>query len=407
MKSISKPARFSQKPVAVKARKLVAGAKPQPKETKRGGVPISENVQKLMEGTREEVIADLLRVVKIDLDKVVSRNYYRVWGHYAESVWNRYFGTFEEFKRQAGVILSRHAHLLEKHVAKHASTARYREVNLEKTGWESVYLRPDRARFQTHVVATDVHDIDCDPFFRRVLMDTLQRVRPTRFILGGDTFDLPEFGKYTQDPREWDVVDRIRWVHGFLAEARAASPDSQFDMIEGNHEFRLLRHMAEATPAMRAILADLHGFTVPKLFGLEQFEVNYVARADLATFHNKDIQDELRRNYLIVDDAFIVHHFPEGQRMGYPGMHGHHHAHIAWHHYSPHFGPFEWHQLGAGHKRIASYTAGERWSNGFMLVHVDTHRKRTQFEYVDVSHDHAVVGGKWFERLASERFPDL
>lgn len=407
MTANSKPAKTSSKPAAGKTRKLVTGEAPRTKVHISASIPFSEDVTKLTAGKRQDIIDDLMRLVKAEPDKVVTRNYYRVHGAYAESAWNAHFGTFEEFKRQAGVTLSRHAHLLEKHVAKHASVERYRQVNLEKSGWEGVYRATNEERFQTHLVATDIHDIDCDPFFRRVLMDTLKRVQPTRFILGGDTFDLPEFGKYTQDPREWGVVERIRWVHEFLEEARDAAPNSQFDMIEGNHEFRLLRHLAEATPAMRAILSDLHGFTVPKLFGLERFEVNYVARADLATFHNKDIVEELRRNYLIVDDAFMVHHFPEGQRMGFPGMHGHHHAHWVANHFSPHFGPFEWHQLGCGHRRIASYTAGERWSNGFMLVHVDTHRKRTQFEYLDVSHDHAVIGGKWFERNASERFPGL
>jgi hypothetical protein len=373
-----------------------------PAELAGEAVPFSQDLAKPAAGSREAIIADIRHLVEAEPDKIITRNYYRVHGSYAESAWSQHFGTWAEAKRAANVTPSRHVQNHEKHVAKHASVERYRQMTDEKRGWEATYLRPDARRFQTHLVVTDIHDRDCDPFLRRVLMDTVARVQPTRIILGGDTYDLPEFSKYTQDPREWDVVGRIRWVHDFLADLRAAAPEAQIDMVEGNHEFRLLRHLAEATPAMRAVLADLHGFTVPKLLGLDAFEVNYLARADLATFNQRDITEELKRNYLIVDDAFVVHHFPEGRDLGYPGCNGHHHKHVVWPAYSPQFGSYTWHQLGCGHTRHASYCAGEKWSNGFLLAHVDRHRKHTQFEYIDLSFQHAVVGGKWFERMSSE-----
>jgi len=363
-----------------------------------GPLPFSEDVSKIDSGTREELVADLMRLVEAEPDKVISRNYYRVHGRFRESAWSEHFGTFQEFKRQANVVPSRHVGMHEKHVAKHASADRYRALSAERLGWEDVFQAPKGGRFQTHVIVTDVHDRECDPFFRRVLLDLLRRIQPQRFTLGGDTFDLPEFGKYSVDPREWDVVGRIKWVHEFLAEAREASPNSRIDMIEGNHEYRLLRHLAEASPAMRSILADLHGFTVPKLLGLEEFEVNYLARGDLAAFWAKDIHHELRKNYLIVDDTYLVHHFPEGMKMGLPGMHGHHHKHIVWPHYSPDRGPYEWHQLGCGHVRAAAYCPGEKWANGIMLAHLDTLKRHVAFEYVDLSFGHACVAGRWYFR---------
>lgn len=366
-------------------------------------IPFSQDITKPQEGSREEVIADLRRLVEAEPDKIITRNYYRVNGGYAESAWSRHFGTFGEFKRAANVTPSRHATRMELDIAKHASVEAFRAMTAEKSGWEDAYLRPDARRFQTHMVVTDIHDVDCDPFYRRVMMDTLARVKPTKIIIGGDLFDLPEFGKYTQDPRSWDVVGRIKWVHAFLKEMREASPESEIILIEGNHEFRLLRHLAEQSPAMRAVLADLHGWTVPKLLGLDEFEVNYLARADLATFNQSDITKELQRNYLIVDEAFIVHHFPEGRNLGYPGCNGHHHKHEVWAGYSPHFSSFAWHQLGCGHKRVAAYTAGEKWSNGFLLAHVDTHKKHTAFEYFDLTFDHAVIGGRWYERAEIEK----
>jgi hypothetical protein len=384
--------------------KVMAVSKKPDAAAQRAEVPFSEDASKLTVASRRELIADLRRLVEAEPTRVISRNYYRVNGRYAESAWTGVFGTFAEFKKQANVTPSRHVQALEKQVAKHASVERIRVLSEERKGYAERYLIPDKRRFQTHVVVSDIHDRRADPFVVRVLLDTLERIQPSRFIEGGDTFDLPEFGKYAIDPREWDVTGRIQWVREFHAEVRRRCPNTQIDVLEGNHEHRLLRHLAEASPAMRAVLADLHGFTVPKLLCLDEFGINYVARSDLATFTQADVKREVAKNYLIVDGAFLVHHFPEGMAMGFPGMHGHHHKHIAWPHYSPVFGSFTWHQLGCVHRREASYCAGEKWANGFMIAHVDTLKKHTALEYVEFQEDHVVVGGKWYERSESERF---
>jgi predicted phosphodiesterase len=275
-------------------------------------------------------------------------------------------------------------------------------MNESKRSWEGRYISPDTARFQTALVGSDIHDKLCDPFYRRLFIDTAKRVQPQKIVLNGDIFDLTEFGKYTQDPRQYAPIERIKWVHAFLSDLREACPNAEIDFVEGNHEFRLLRHLTEATPALMTVLSDLHGMTVPQLLGLTKYEVNYIARMDLAAFNEADIRKELQKNYILLWDCLLFHHFPEGRNMGYPGANGHHHKHIVWNGYSPTFGPYEWHQLGAGHIRQASYCAGEKWSNGFLLCHVDTHTKRSQMEYIDCSHAHAFIGGRFYERKADE-----
>lgn len=368
----------------------------------RGAVPISENQRKFQpDWTAEDCIAELRRIAQIDETKVISRNYFRVHSDISESTWNRHFGTFHEFKRQAGIVLSRHAHALERDIAKHASKDVQRRMNVEKSGWEDVYLRPSSKRFQTVLVASDIHDIECDPFWRRCFIDTAKRVQPEKIVINGDALDLPEFGKYGVDPREWDVIGRIKWLHAFLEELRLGCPDAEIIYIEGNHEARLIRHLGEATPALKVILSDLHGFTVPKLLGLDAYQVNYIARMDLAAFSERDLKQELAKNYVVMYDCLLAHHFPDGQKLGYPGFNGHHHRYFAWSHYSPQFGSYQWLQLGAGHRRAASYCAGEKWNMGFLLSHVDTHTKSVQMEYIDVR-DHSMIGGRFYQRTVEE-----
>lgn len=348
--------------------------------------------------TKQDVIKEFQKLQGKFPTTDISRNFFRKNGTIREEQWNQYFGTFKELKAAAGGDLTRHQNRAKLDIAKHASVESYKQLNDEKRNFAGKYLKPNKDRFDTILVGSDVHDIECDPFWRFLFIQTAKRVQPGKIILNGDLFDLPEFGKYSVDPREWNVTGRIRWVHKFLEDLRKASPESEITLIEGNHEYRLLRHLSEATPALKSVLSDLHGFTVPKLLGLDEYEVNYVAPADLAAFNKSDVKAELSRNWMTIYDCLVAHHFPEGSRMGMPGWNGHHHKHEASTYYSAVFGSYEWHQLGSGHQRKASYCNGELWNNGFLLVHVDKHSKASQFEYVNTSGDHCVVGGIWYTR---------
>ncbi len=370
------------------------------REFHSGENPFSENVAEFKENwTADDCIRRLLKIVKENPDKVISRNYFRVNSGISEATWNRYFGTWHEFKRQSGVVLSRHQHTLEQQIARHASVDHYRALNALKADWGDKYNRPVDARFQTGIVIGDLHDKNVDPFYLEVLLDTIKRVQPDWININGDLFDLPEFGKYFVDPREWDVVGRINFVHEqILKPIRELVPDAQIDLNEGNHEFRLLRHLGDATPAMKVLLSELHGFSVSRLLGLDKYEVNYISVSDLTAKTVADIKKEIGKNYSVYHNCFISHHYPYGVRYGMPGCNGHHHKHIVTPLYSEVFGSYEWHQVGCGHIRAADFTAGQIWSNGFDLIHVDTHRKFVNHEYITIGETMAIVGGKYYIR---------
>lgn len=371
---------------------------------KEKSTPLSETlIPKLNECTAEEAIDDLRKLVEQDPERVISRNFYRINGKYSESAWNRFFGTFLEFKRRSGVILSRQQHGVEKSVAKHASVDHYREMNKEKFGYEEKYLRDSAGRWKTILVASDFHDKESDLFSLRVFLHTAYRVQPDIIVLNGDIFDLPEFGKYGVDPREWDVVGRIRFVHEqILAPLRMMCPNAQIDMVEGNHEFRLIRHMADATPALRAVLSDLHGMSVASLLGLDKFEVNYIAKADLSAYTVGDLNKEIGRNYKIYYNSFLCHHFPHGKTLGVPGVNGHHHRNKVDSLYNATYGSYTWTQLGCMHIRDATYCDGEAWNNSFMLVNIDTKTRVSTNDIIMIGDTFAVSGGKFYYKSEAE-----
>lgn len=376
------------------------------KSLKVAAAPLSETLLKKNDSpkTAEECITILQEMVKAEPEKVISRNYFRTKSPITESVWNAHFGTFHEFKRQAGVVLTRQQHAHEKRIAKHASVDHYRALGQERESWGESYVRKDSKRWQLGIFCSDLHDREIDPFYLRVLLDTAKRARPDIVGFVGDIMDLPEFGKYGVDPREWDVMGRIQFARKQIVGAvrEAVGSACQIDLIEGNHEYRILRHFADSSPALKVILADLHGMDLRKLFKLDEYEVNWVGKADLAAYTDRDVQNELHNNYRVYWDNFLAYHYPDGRNMGMPGCNGHHHSHIVWSMFNKSYGSYEWHQMGAGHRRSASYCLGEKWGNGFLIEHVDTHTRASVHEYIQIT-DHASVGGKLYVREESER----
>ncbi len=374
------------------------------KDHLKDGVPMSEDKKKFHKSWGpEECITELKHLASNDPGKVLTRNYVRVNSNMSESTWNRYFGTFEEFKRQAGIKLTRQQHAVERDIAKHASVDHYKELDT-RHDWGENYSRTSGSKEKVILVGADFHDMHIDPFFLRVFLDTAERLQPTDVCLNGDIYDLPEFSSYAVDPRLWNPGKRVRFVHDkILSPLREISDTMNIDMLEGNHEYRLARESANFTNAL-TIMEDVHGKDLRWLLGLDKFEINYISKASAATFTKGHIKKELRKNWKVYYDSVLAHHYPIGQRMGMPGWHGHHHKHIVWPHFNPTFGPYEWHQVGAGHIRSATYTnADDMWQNGFLIAYVNSSTKQSIFEYIQVT-DMAISGGKFYRRKKSEQY---
>jgi hypothetical protein len=357
--------------------------------------------------TAEDCCQLLSEMAAAEPERVLTRNYFRVNSGIKESTWQRHFGTFQEFKAGANVTLSRGQRKMTLDIARHASADVYRGLNKERRSYGDKYEKPVTDRYRTLLACADIHDIECDSFALRVLLDTATRLKGIidTVCIDGDLFDLPEFGRFFVDPRNWKPVERIKWVHSkVLLPLREALPDAQIDLIEGNHEARLLKHFADRTPALKAVLSDLHGWTIPKILGLDKFRVNYIANADLAavSWNKRDWNKELAKNWKVYYDCVLAHHFPHGRSKGLPGFHGHHHKHRVWTEESVEYGAYEWHQTGCLHRRWAEYTDGDKWNNGFALVHVDTNTKAVQFEYIPIGQTFALSAGKFYTREKGE-----
>lgn len=362
-------------------------------------VPLSEvAIPKINHCTHQEAIDDLRALAEANPERAISRNWYRVHGKYSESAWGEHFGVFSEFKRQAGIVLTRQQHMHERNIAKHVSADHYREMNNVARSYGDKYDKPTNKRYKQAIFVSDMHDKHVDPFAKDVLVDTVKRVQPDVIILGGDLLDCPEFGRYNVDARQWDVVGRIKYLHEeILKPLRDAAPNAQIDYIVGNHEFRIIKHLADNTQALRVVLSDLHGMTLGSLLGLDEFQINLVCKSDLAAYNLSDQHKEIAKNYKVYWDSFVASHEPYGKSLGMAGISGHHHVTRIHSLYNETFGAYSWVESPGMHKLDAEY-CHPKWQLGFVVITCDTETKRTVFDVATLSENFGIVGGVFYER---------
>lgn len=351
--------------------------------------------------TKDDCIADLRRVQSENPDSFVSRNFYRVNGKYSDSTWNAHFGTFNQFKASAGLQLSRAQSHLEKHIARHAHLDTYRQFfETEVAPWVGKYEKKhdDQGRMKTVLVGSDFHDIDVDEFCLSVFIDTAKRVQPDIICLNGDIYDQYEFSRYDQDPRQVNIRQRYEFVRErILKPLRDVCPTAQIDFVIGNHEQRILKLLADRSPAMK-VLVDLMGITFSQLLGLDEWKINLISKNDFSAYNKVEMHEEVKKNYKKYFDTFVAHHFGDEQ-YGISSIGGHTHKPKLTTTANEVMGPIWALTIGAMCKIDAEYYPGKNaLQNSFALVHVDTFERSAVPEHIMFGKKHCVVGGKFYFR---------
>lgn len=353
--------------------------------------------------TLEDCINDLRKVQKENPTKHITRNFYRLNGKYSDSTWSFFCGTFHEFRRQAGLELTRQQHNLERGVAKHASVDHYRKFYKQEilpfyNKYEKEHLP---SKFKRMMICSDVHDIECDEFTLEVFVAECKRKQPDIIVLNGDIFDMYELSKYTQDIRQLKLKERFDFIHERLFGAlRTACPDAQIDFIMGNHEFRLVKILADATPNLRVLLSDVVGLSFSKVFGLDDYKINWISKSDISAFTKADIKNELKKNYKIYFDCYAVTHEPDTRiKNSVSGTNGHHHSASFVSGACVQLGTITWVQTPAMHVKDAEYLKNfSAWNTGFLEVVINTESKEV-IQKIHQTHDNwTEIDGVYYER---------
>jgi predicted phosphodiesterase len=350
--------------------------------------------------TAEDCIADLRHIQEQNQDSFIGRNFYRVNGKYSDSTWNAHFGTFAQFRRSAGLELSRSQQHLEKKIARHAHLDVYREFfTKEVAPWVGKYERShEDGRIKTLVIGSDFHDIEVDRFVLSVFLDTVKRVQPDIIVLNGDIFDQYEFSAYNQDPRQVNIRKRYEFVQeNIFKPLREIAPNTQIDFIIGNHEQRILKLLADRSPAMK-VLVDLMGITFAQLLGLDEFKINLISKNDFSAYNAKEMHEEVKRNYKKYFETVVVHHFGD-EDYALSSIGGHTHKPKMTTKANEVVGPIFNITTGALCKIDAEYHGQKVNSqNGFAIVHIDTWERSAVAENILFGKKFCVVAGQYYFR---------
>lgn len=149
-------------------------------------------------------------------------------------------------------------------------------------GWHTAVILPDpQIGFRR-----DIETLELDPFHderaMNIALQVLADVRPDVVVNLGDFMDFAVFGSFDQEPgfvlTTQPAIDRGSL---FLAEQRAAAPEAEITLLEGNHDRRLqkwiTKNAKEAFGLKRA--NDPEGWpllSVPTLLRLDELGVQYI-----------------------------------------------------------------------------------------------------------------------------------
>jgi predicted phosphodiesterase len=371
------------------------------KKTSRELELLSESKKKFDENaTPDDCINDLRAVQKKEPNRYITRQFYRIHGKYSDSTWSQHFGTFKEYRRQSELELTRQQHQLEQQIAKHAAHDHYREYyTTELLPYHDKFKKISDAIIKSMLIVSDIHDIECDRFALHVFIEECRRQQPDHIIFNGDIFDLYEFSMYTKDPRQYRIKERFDFVKNHIFKPiREACPRTQIDFVMGNHEYRLIRLLADKTPNVRILLSDVLGLSLSQIFGLDEFQINFVSKVDLAAYTKGNITSELRQNYKIYYDCFAVTHIQDFG-FGMSGTNGHHHKLQISSDRNILRGPITWVQTPGLHALDAEYYDGlNKWNLGFNQVWINTVLKEVIQQPVLIHPSWAIVNGVIYKR---------
>jgi predicted phosphodiesterase len=348
----------------------------------------------------EDLIEDLRKVKDENPYKYITRDFYRIHGKYSDRCWSNKFGTFQEFRRKAGLDLHRGAAQIEKDIARHAATDRYRGFfEMEVQPYLGKYERPeDSERYKTVMVCSDLHDKQLDTFCWKTFLDVAARLKPDTIVLAGDVFDEIEFSRFTNDPRQMNLKEAFDYVRDHIFKPlRKVCPNTQIDFVIGNHDLRIMKYMADRSPQIRPLM-DLMGISLSKVLGLDEFEINLVSRIDFAAFKPADVRTEIKNNFKVYYNTVVVdHHGDNG--FGMSGCSGHTHRTDMRSTANLTMGPIHWVVMGCMAKIDFEYQERMNKSHqSFCVWHVDTFLKQAIPEHVIFSDNMTVAGGKYYVR---------
>lgn len=368
---------------------------------------------KLQDQVKQDMIEDLLRVYKhpenTSIVTPVSRAIYRdKLGSYPELLVTDFFGNHSEFLRAAGLSDTRTTALVKSKAAKLSSEqgiAKFAQENVLRYHGAYDFHKGSRKHIEG-LVCSDLHSCHCDPFARDVFMKVVTLVSPDIIVVNGDGVDFPSISSHPKLPGHFhlNLQQEIDWLKTFFSDLRVRAPNATIYFLIGNHEYRLIRYLADTAPA----LASLRCLNFSELFGLAESQISLVCRSNFLAPSNKKRKEDLSENWVVIGDCYVATHGlattafackAELSRFNMSGTSGHTHRPQMFYHNTMGTGSIHWmstpmmaHQSD-GRDFVKGPTA---WNMGFGRFSILPNKKLVSQQIVQVHEDVCFFDGTVF-----------
>jgi hypothetical protein len=313
-----------------------------------------ENNKELREGYRKSpakrkalitsLVADLNRVFQHKFNAwrgwSASRARYRKLGHYPEIFVTDLFGSHAEFERAAGLRDKRTTNKVRNLTARlhtEREIAAYGDecVKPHLGKWEKSY---SSAKGIKHVlVGSDFHSNFVDPMMMRMWLDVIEMVKPDGIVFNG-VLDFASISRYAKIPGAGSLnlqADLDFCRDNILRPSVERAGDAWRTFHIGNHEHRLIRHLADVDPN----LSSLRCLQWDKLLDIGELDIELVFGGEWLAPGAKNRKDNIKRTWKVYYDSLVVTHgtsiaknaaSTELTRWGLSGTSGHTHRPMMW-----------------------------------------------------------------------------
>lgn len=352
---------------------------------------------------RKRIIKDVKKVAKsLGLTKV-TKGKYRKTGKYPDDV-GGCFASWGELMMAAGMTPTSEEKAIAKFRTKSAETKLINEwVDREIMPYHRKHYRAPKKKGITQVImGSDMHGKFIDPFALRVFLSTIERRKPDYIVLLGDIYNFAAFSRFPERPSETNIFEELDFVkQEIFTPIKKASPGSKIILVSGNHLWRMWKALARECPQMMDLL-DYNGIGIADLLGLDEFEIDFVAKLDFPTGDRRKGNSKQHKNHIkMFDDLFTFVHIPKAN-LGTHSASGHtHHALMSTS--GDAHGVYVHQTLACMCRLDLEYVEGLDTSNGgFGGVHIDIPNRSVYQEPITWTDNLAVIDGEVYRRQEGE-----
>jgi hypothetical protein len=404
MKSPKKPATEKSKSREVTLAQMMSAAAKN-REKNRDLIEKVRLDPALAEKVKALLCADLRAVFEVPrnlLGPSASRRRYRELGSYSEELVTVCIGSWEEFKRQAGIEPSLATKSIERKISatlRAQQVMKYAEQFVKP--WDGAYDTLDMSkRHLVLSIGSDFHSKWICPFGRRVWLAVNQIVKPDGVRFNGDGPDFPALSRHRQLPGAFTLTVQQEadvWTAFMRDTRKVVGPKADLKWILGNHDVRWIYAMADNSP----VYASVRSNRFHEQFHLDELKVGLVARSTFLNPSGDMRANDIAQNWETLLDArgrpfwTTVHGFLCGKdaptahmrKFGTFGTNGHMHDERIVSGGSLATGVTRWFQTGcmAWPRAVAAgYIPGPveatGWGMQFIVVHLYPHTRHVQVE---------------------------